>query len=171
MDKSEIFVYEFKWLKKIKNFILRRKEIEKDCSGNSKKFKYTLFIWFLDDDVTMPFELSMKDLFSDCDNKKMDDPKGPFSTNTRALLVDSILNDVIFCKIKNISKLEADSDYEQSNSPKGKKWTEIYIVFLYTYLGFEYLIKQKYFDDAFILHDEAIKSNNISKNSKFLTKE
>ncbi|RNA37457.1 anoctamin-4 [Brachionus plicatilis] len=95
------------------------------------------------DIVSMPFELSMKDLFCGCDDKSFTNTKGPFSSNTRSLLVHSILNDLNFFKIKKNSgpSQESVKDDDQDD--------------LKSHKGLEYLIKDNYFDDAFILHDDS----------------
>ncbi|RNA34079.1 anoctamin-4 isoform X1 [Brachionus plicatilis] len=102
LDDHEWKNNEIKWIRKVKDFILRRKPIEKDDLG---------------DNASMPFELSMKDLFCGCDGESLANTKEPFSSSTRSLLVHSILN-------------PSQESVE----------------------GLEYLIKNKYFDDAFILH-------------------
>ena len=119
-------------VKKNQRYYFEKKRNKEGFIGYLKKFEETLFICLLGDIVSMPFDLSMKDLFSGCENKILENLKGPFSSNTRALLVDSILNDVIFCKVKNISKLTAESDNEHINSPKGKN--ALIIVFYIKYL-------------------------------------
>lgn len=68
----------------------------------------------------MPFELTMKDLFHGCNDEGSESPRGPFSTNTRSLLVHSILNDLLSHKEKSLPLQKSEESDEDLKYYKGK---------------------------------------------------
>ena len=50
--------------------------------------------------ISAQFEKSIKNIFLNCDKDSLVDGKGPFTTNVRSLLVQSILNNLNFRKVK-----------------------------------------------------------------------
>jgi len=102
------------------------------------------------------FENSLKFLF-ECDEQKE-----PFSTNTRSLLVENILNNIDFkykkvarkIKVIKIARHEAvridDSDEENDHD--------------HEHIGMQYMLHNHYLKEAFILHDQ---TSYVSSKRKF----
>jgi hypothetical protein len=104
--------------------------------------------------ISCEFERAIKYIFQNCDETSLKNGKSPFNSCVRALLIDSILTNLKFKKIKNKTKNATSTLEVYLNDVKSK-------VDAISSRGLPYMLSENYFDDAFILHDPTNHAFNI----------
>jgi hypothetical protein len=109
--------------------------------------------------ISFPFQVATKFIFDGFENDRV-----PFSNTIRSLLVDSILNSLKFVaksEMKDLKKLgfqkaleiSLNSQNKSESDNKDPEYGAFKKEFLKTQQGLPFMLNQKYFDDAFVLHD------------------
>jgi hypothetical protein len=94
--------------------------------------------------VSGEFERSIRYIFENCDEESVKSGKSPFTTNTRSLLVDSILNNLTFKKTKKDDASHTVEQYMRDVKSKADSISQ---------RGLPYMLNEEFFDEAFVLHE------------------
>ena len=112
-------------------------------------------------------------------------PNGPFSNTIRSLLVDNILKNISYLSenekmklklgntIKNIIDNNANTHETEPENHGKKALAQTIKVFdnINSYKGLPYMLKKKYFEDAFILHDETTHKQHLRQFFNYIDKQ